>query len=285
MQSELARFFQTHDAVMQVTLRALKGSSPREAGASLYVSKDALHGTIGGGQLEYLAIDEARRLLRQGAAEAEMTVPLGPEIGQCCGGVVTLGFARLDAEARRRLLVEEAMVLAEQPCVLVFGSGHVGRALASALALLPVRAMVIDSRAEELALLTADVETHYLPLPEAAIRSAPAGSAFVILTHDHALDFLLAREALFREDAAYVGMIGSKSKLGTFRHWFLSEQSEGADAAKARLSRLICPIGGGGSRDKRPQVIAAMVAAEVMTALDRATLRSDMPAEPIATLT
>jgi xanthine dehydrogenase accessory factor len=95
------------------------------------------------------------------------------------------------------------------------------------------------------------------------VREAPAWAAFVILTHDHALDFLIAAEALKRNDAAYVGMIGSRTKKATFRNWFLKS----AGGSEAQFARLISPIGGDAVKDKRPQVIAALAAAEIMTAL------------------
>jgi xanthine dehydrogenase accessory factor len=95
------------------------------------------------------------------------------------------------------------------------------------------------------------------------VRDAPAGSAFVVLTHDHALDFLIVAEALKREDAAYVGMIGSKTKKATFRNWHLKT----AGGSEAGFARLVSPIGGSEVKDKRPAVIAALVAAEIMTAL------------------
>ena len=105
---------------------------------------------------------------------------------------------------------------------------------------------------------------------------APAGSAFVVLTHDHALDFLIVAEALKRADAAYVGMIGSKTKRATFKSWFL-KQAEGSLAA---VSALTCPIGGDTVKDKRPAVIAALTAAELAVRLLRTPLTvSAAPAE------
>ena len=97
---------------------------------------------------------------------------------------------------------------------------------------------------------------------EVIVAQAPSGSAFLVLTHDHALDFLILKEALARRDAAYVGMIGSKSKRATFKSWFIRE---GGDERHA--SRLVCPMGGAAVKDKRPEVIAALTAAEVLTAL------------------
>ena len=109
---------------------------------------------------------------------------------------------------------------AQRPHVYIFGGGHVGHALAAAFALLPVRAVVVETRADALDGMPAGVETRLTPVPEEMVREAPAGSAFVVLTHDHALDFLIVAEALKRDDAAYVGMIGSKTKKATFRSWY-----------------------------------------------------------------
>ena len=234
--------------MIRVRLTRVRGSSPREAGAQMFVGPDAITGTIGGGQLEYLAIDRARQMLARGEAQATMDVPLGPEIGQCCGG-------------RVELVLDRALPLVEQPGppVLIFGAGHVGRALAVALRPLPFAPLLIDQRMAELAQAAPGVPTRLTPLPEAEIRRAPPGAAYVILTHDHALDFLLATEALGRGDAAYVGMIGSRTKRATFSR-FARQQGISPDP-------LVCPIGAGGTRDKRPAVIAALTAAELLNTM------------------
>lgn len=234
------------DHAIRVRVAAVRGSAPREVGAEMIVTGGAISGSIGGGALEYMAIDRARRMLAEGGAEAAMEVALGPEIGQCCGGRVALTLDR-----------RPATVPPPAPEVLIFGAGHVGRALAVALAPLPVRARLIDSRADELAQARGPVTL--TPLPEAEIRAARPGSAVVILTHDHALDFLLAVEALARGDAAYIGMIGSRTKRAAFQ----------AHAARARIdaARLTCPLAAHAPRDKRPEVIATFTAAEIMAAL------------------
>jgi xanthine dehydrogenase accessory factor len=115
---------------------------------------------------------------------------------------------------------------------------------------------LFDTRAAELALADPDIPTTLSALPEVEIRAAPAGSAYVILTHDHALDFLLAAEALQRKDAAYVGMIGSRTKRATFAHYAARERVD--------IGALVCPIAAGFPRDKRPEVIAAFAAAEIL---------------------
>jgi xanthine dehydrogenase accessory factor len=257
-----------------VEVAEVRGSSPREVGAWMLVTADAFAGTVGGGQLEFIALDRARQMLRHGLPEERMDVPLGPEIGQCCGGHVTLALAPLTPARAARLLARLDAEHAARPQVLVFGAGHVGRALAAALNLLPVRAILIDQRPEELALAPAGTETRLSPLPEAEVRAAPPGSAFVVLTHDHALDFLVTDAALARGDAAYVGLIGSASKRARFRAW---RAREGGDR-RTVLRGLTCPIGGP-SHDKRPAVIAALTAAEIVAALARTPVTTPKPAD------
>jgi xanthine dehydrogenase accessory factor len=231
----------------------------------MLVSAKAMLGTVGGGQLEYMAIDEARRMIARAKARAKMDVPLGPEIGQCCGGRVDLTLTLLDgkgiATLRARLLAEAKNL----PLVYLLGGGHVGRALALALAPLPLRTIVVETRAAELDNLPAGIESRLTALPESIVRAAPAGSGFVIFTHDHALDFLIAAEALRRSDTTYVGMIGSATKRARFHRYF---KAEGGDPAL--LARLVCPIGGDSVHDKRPEVIAALTAAELLRHIDRA---------------
>lgn len=210
---------------------------------------------------------------------ATLDVPLGPEIGQCCGGRVEVLIRRVDAalaaELIRKAEAEEALL----PHVYVFGGGHVGQALAASLALLPVHAVVVETRADALEGMPETVETRLTPMPESAIREAPAGSAFAVLTHDHALDFLIVAEALRRDDAAYVGMIGSKTKKATFKNWFLKS----AEGSQAQFNRLVSPIGGNAVKDKRPPVIAALAAAEIMTALvSRSAQASAAPEKAMA---
>ena len=134
------------------------------------------------------------------------------------------------------------------------------RALAVALSPLPLRAVLIDQREAELKEAPPGAETRLSALPEAEVDAARPGAAFVILTHDHALDFLIAEAALARGDAAYVGMIGSATKRATFEN---ALRREGRDAPHS----LICPIGVAGLGDKRPAVIAAHAAAEIAAAL------------------
>jgi len=245
-----------------VEVTGAAGSTPRDTDAWMLVAADSLFGTVGGGQLEYMAIDHARRALRQGVPAEAMNIPLGPEIGQCCGGRVRLSFTAMNADLATLLITRNDREMAERPHVYVFGAGHVGDALTMALSLAPVRTVLVDTREEELSASKVEgIETCLAAMPEAVVRDAPAGSSFVILTHDHALDFLIAAEALRRDDAAYVGMIGSKTKRATFKNWLSREIGR-----PELFNRLICPIGGTAVKDKRPAVIAALAAAEIVVA-------------------
>ncbi len=234
--------------MIRVRVTETFGSTPREVGAEMMVSSVDTTGTIGGGRLEHDAIARARAMITSGEASAIMHITLGPDSGQCCGGRVELAFDR-----------EASSCPPVAPQVLIFGAGHVGRALAGLLARLPFDVLLIDSRADELDRAEDGVQTRLTALPEAEIRAARPGAAFVVMTHDHGLDFLLTSEALQRGDAAYVGLIGSATK----RARFLRE----ARAAGVDTARLTCPIGSGFSADKRPAIIAVFAAAEIAGAL------------------
>ncbi|SFD82890.1 xanthine dehydrogenase accessory protein XdhC [Roseivivax sediminis] len=257
----LGAFLDRHGAVIRVALSRVRGSSPREAGAEMFVAAEGMHGTIGGGRLEYMAVARAREMLTEGTLREVMDLPLGPEIGQCCGGRVEVTLARMGRTDRRAALERAGAAEAALPEVLIFGAGHVGRALADLMQHMPVRAVLIDPRGEELGRCAARVETRLAAIPEADVATAAPGAAFIVATHDHGLDFLVTDAALARGDAAYVGLIGSKTKRAKLDR-FVRDHGAAADT-----TRLTCPIAAGPSRDKRPEIIAACVTAEVMTAL------------------
>jgi len=259
-----------------VTVAEARGSTPREAGAAMLVSRDAAAGTVGGGRLELEAIGAARALLDRGGPAAALDLPLGPAIGQCCGGHVVLRLALADGDTVNALAAAERAAAASFPAVLLFGAGHVGRALARALAPLPLRLAWIDGRAHEFpAALPDGVERVVTDSPLDRLAGAPAGAGCLILTHSHQLDFELAEAALRRGDLSYAGLIGSATKRARFERWY---RARGGDPA--RLAFLACPIGAGigaTTADKRPEVIAALAAAELMVALTRRRAAGDGP--------
>ena len=260
----LREFLDGTGSAALVEIEEAHGSTPREPGAWMVVSAQAILATIGGGQLEFLAIAKAREMLAAGTWQERLDLPLGPKIGQCCGGRVAISVRRIDRGLRAELETRAVGQDRLRPHVLIFGGGHVGHALAAALDLLPVQAELIDTRADMLEGLPPGTRTRLTAMPEACVRAAPDGTAYVVVTHDHALDFLIVAEALQRPDAAYVGMIGSRTKKATFKSWFMGN---GGD--EQALARLVSPIGGQYVRDKRPQVIAALTAAEIIASFER----------------
>ncbi|CAB5719640.1 xanthine dehydrogenase accessory protein XdhC [Delftia tsuruhatensis] len=248
-----------------------RGSVPRERGAWMAVFADRVAGTIGGGHLEFDAIDKARGLLgdwaRQGeadgpdATEHQHRYPLGPSLGQCCGGVVVLRFV-LVPRGRMELLRERLQP--PRDCVALFGAGHVGHALVRLLCNLPYRVMWVDSRdavfpEEEHAL----VQCEYSDPVQSAVADLPAGSQVLIMSFSHAEDLEVVAQCLRRQrergDLPYVGLIGSATKWATFRRR-LRERG----FSEPELDHVTCPIGVPGIRGKEPEVIAVAVAAQLL---------------------
>ncbi|WP_376988379.1 xanthine dehydrogenase accessory protein XdhC [Bosea sp. R86505] len=262
----LSAFLSEHlrDGVILATITRAAGSTPREAGAAMAVSATGAAGTIGGGQLEFHSIDTAREMLASGERERRLDIPLGPQMGQCCGGRVEVSLWRATSADLAMQVARERAEAEARPAVLVFGAGHTGRALVQALALLPFQLTLIDDRDGVMDGLPAAVTCIRMADPVAAVATAPTGAAHVVLTHSHALDYRLAEAALQRGDASYVGMIGSATKRARFEAGFLR-----TGGRREALSRLTCPIGGSDVDDKRPEVIAALTAAELVRSLLR----------------
>ncbi|HVP65689.1 MAG TPA: xanthine dehydrogenase accessory protein XdhC [Anaeromyxobacteraceae bacterium] len=235
-------------AILVTVLRA-DGSTPREAGAKMVVGEDATYGSIGGGHLELEAIRVAREMVREGAQRPRTPVSrdfsLGPSLGQCCGGAVTLLFEAV-LPARWR--------------VSLFGAGHVGRALVKLLADLPCLVDWYDSREGEFpGGLASSVRPVVTDDPAGEVPDLPAGSDVVVMTHSHELDLAIVAAALRRRDLPFVGLIGSRTKRARFEAR-LSERGFGTED----LGRLVCPVGVPGAGGKLPAEIAISVAAQLL---------------------
>jgi xanthine dehydrogenase accessory factor len=254
-----------HQRGVLVRVTSTQGSAPREAGTWMAVWADGLTATIGGGQLEFQATDEARAWLAGGPAiEGVQRYPLGPSLGQCCGGVVFLSYQLIGAADAASLQTE---LLAQLAPVALFGGGHVGAALARLLATLPFAVRWIDSRDGVFpAELPAQIETeHSDPVQQAVAQLAP-GSRVLIMSFSHAedLDIVIAclKRLRERDDLPYIGLIGSKTKWATFRH-----RLEARGFTAAEMDRVTCPIGVPGITGKEPEVIAVAVAAQLLQSL------------------
>lgn len=235
-----------------VTVTAIRGSAPREPGARMIVTDGRLHwGTIGGGNLEHLAIDHARSLLARGGQRSEsVDYPLSEKAGQCCGGEVTLFFETFPWSRRR---------------VTVFGAGHVGQALGGLAGYLRAEMLLIDSRDEaELEPRLPEqreFEVLFIDSPEEEVDTLPADSLVLVMTHSHALDLEILARALQRGTFAYLGLIGSERKWARFR-----QRLEQRGFTAEQLDRVVCPIGLG-RPSKEPAAIAVSVAAQLLGVL------------------
>lgn len=244
-----------------VEVTQAQGSVPRDAGTRMLVGPDEVVGTIGGGHLELQAISQSREMLDTAhAAPLTRHVPLGPALGQCCGGAVTLRFERLQPSH-----------LAHWPeppprfHLQLYGAGHVGRAVAGLLATLDVRVDWIDERESEFpARLGGGAWPHHVrrvavDAVEGEVVHAPAGACYLVMTHRHDLDERICEAVLRRGDFAYLGLIGSKTKRQRFVNRFVQR---GLPAAA--IERMTCPIGVPGIEGKEPAVIAVAVAAQLL---------------------
>ena len=262
--TELINFLAQDNAVL-VKVVQTQGSVPRDSGSWMAVFRHTLVGTIGGGHLEFQAVALAQDALAGRAALPSLqTVPLGPALGQCCGGVVQLEYRLVslaDSEALRNELRP-----ALQP-VALFGGGHVGRALVNVLSDLPFALRWIDSRDEVFpsALPEQVVAEHSDPV-HAVVADLVSGSKVLIMSFSHAEDLDILAACLSRmrlsADLPYVGLIGSDSKWARFRHR-LEERGFGAED----FARVTTPIGIPGVESKLPEVIAVSVAAQLLQAL------------------
>ena len=251
------RWLAQNRAAMVVEVGATRGSVPRETGTRMLVGAGQVAGTIGGGHLELKAIALARERLAQGQREPlEWPVSLGPSLGQCCGGALTLRLAPLDAAELARWPAAELRFHLQ-----LYGAGHVGRALVQALAGIPCRVQWIDEREEEFpeGPLPAHVEKLCVEPVEAEVAQAPPGAYYLVLTHSHDLDLRLTETILRRGDFAWFGLIGSATKRARFMNR-LRERGVDPEA----LARLTCPIGLPGIEGKEPGVIAASVVAQLL---------------------
>ncbi len=254
-----------------------RGSAPRGAGTRMLVSAVHAVGTIGGGHLEWKALATARAMLAaRDPAPRREHYALGPALGQCCGGAVDLDYVPLDDSAIARWPAGAPLMHLQ-----MHGAGHVGHAIATLLTTLDVRLDWFDERDDAFPPATTlgtpwpdNVRRHVVQGAEGEVAAAPPGAFFLVLTHDHALDLRIAEAALRRDDAAFVGVIGSKSKRARFRHRLAQR---GLD--EARVDRMQCPVGLPGIDGKAPEVIALAVVAQLvqLAAARAATLSPDGP--------
>lgn len=280
-----------------VTVGHTLGSTPRDTGARMWVSREGFVDTVGGGHLEWKAIAHARAMLDAGKPRRDVVrYPLGPSLGQCCGGVVWLVFELLDRDdahwcvriaellargisVRRTGTVVEPLAgnaegsildietgvmqdvwMAAQSHVVVCGAGHIGQAIVRLLADLPVRVTWLDPRDGCWPDRLPDNVTA-LHGDADDVPDLPENAYWLILTHNHALDLQII-DAVFRKRSfAFIGLIGSHTKKARF----VSRLRQRHDPVL--VERLQCPVGLVNTSSKLPAVIAVSVVAQLLGAM------------------
>lgn len=250
-----------HSNAVLVLVQGTRGSVPRGAGTWMAVFPNALVATIGGGRLELDAIAHARTMAHVPGGMEIRRFSLGPSLGQCCGGEVELRFECVSATDA--LTLEPRLEDKKFP-VALFGGGHVGTALAKVLSALPIDLTWIDSRDE---IFPNEVPPgirceHSNPV-HAAVADLVPQSRILIMSFSHAEDLDIVAACLLRQrakaDLPFIGLIGSKTKWATFQH-----RLEAKGFTPEELAHVSCPIGIDGINDKRPEVIAVSVAAQLL---------------------
>ncbi len=229
-----------------ITVLQTQGSTPRDSDAKMLVHPDSCIDSIGGGQLEFSAIETARQLLLQNQRCTQTRhFNLGKDLEQCCGGQVELLFECFPALDFN---------------IVLFGAGHVGSAIIHLLQALPCRVRWLDSREQCVPDYTAsNVDVALFSNAEQAVEACAAQSYYLVMTHSHVLDQQLVEAIISRGDAQYCGLIGSESKAASFRG-----RLKRKGFSEQELSDITSPVGLPGLKGKQPMEIAVSVVAQLL---------------------
>ncbi len=243
----LNEYKKKYKPVALVTVTKVLGSAPCIVGSRMVVAEqNKIHGTIGGGKMEFEVIDKALKALKKNRI-TETTFTLGPKFEQCCGGKV-------------EILIEPMNGLPE---LFLFGAGHIGVEICKILSDTPFKIKLIDSRKDWFKAIELDSEIQTCAVNVEDFKTFRDAVQWgencyvLILTHDHTIDFEITAMAI-GEKTKYVGLIGSKTKCIRFHNMLIKEMSipEG-------MKNVVCPIGLKTGGDT-PKEIAVGVAAQLL---------------------
>ena len=239
----------TNTSAALVTVIQTRGSVPRESGSKMIVEADGkIHGTIGGGAVENMVINEALEVIKNKKAQIvkhDLFDDQGKDTGMVCGGNMEFFIEPLTAPDK----------------IIIFGAGHIAYYLAKLAEMMDFSVVVIDDRQEfanterfpqALELIHEDAESAAQNL-----KFTPA-DFLVIITRDHHSDYSILRQVL-HNPPRYLGMIGSKTKRRDIYNRLKQNDGFGDDT----LQRIHSPIGLDIGAET-PQEIALSIMAEIV---------------------
>ena len=229
-----------------VTVLGARGSTPRETETKMVFTGKESFGSIGGGHLEFKAGEIAQEmLLRTADSQRIEHFKLGPSLGQCCGGSCSILF-----EVFRPLRMNLAL----------FGAGHVGQTLVGILQALPINVFWIDSRMTTIKPTAGpNIKIIESDEPKDEIAHMPADTSYLIMTHNHQLDYDILCSVINRGDGDYIGVIGSDTKWRKFQAR-LAHQGYTPES----YAEVFCPVGLQEVTGKRPMEVAVSIAAQLI---------------------
>ncbi len=242
----LALCQRSDQAHVLVTVISTAGSVPRNSGTKMLVTATELFDTIGGGNLELHAIEQARQMLAEGeTGQRVVKYPLAAMLGQCCGGHAILLF--------------ESFALCRHS-VWLFGAGHVGQALSKILVDLPVTLHWVDTRPDQFPdHKDPSIQYHCPDRIDETHLQLPTNATLLIMTHSHDLDYQLCELALKQQHQGFIGLIGSKTKAARFRH-----RLQHAGFNTEAIAKIESPTGLLAIPGKRPMEVAVSIAGRVI---------------------
>ena len=243
---------QNGEAYVIATVLGGAGSIPRDQGSKMVITANSQFDTLGGGHLEFKVTEQARELIAKNEVGNQVQhFPLGASLGQCCGGSVTVLFESF---------VRQGMHLT------VFGAGHVAKALIKILGDLPGQVNWVDNREDmfpQAQDIPVNVKMHLMEYPVDMVKTLPANSQILVLTHNHQLDYEIVEAAIKRNDLSFIGCIGSDTKAKRFQ---MRLQHKGFD--KSQIDTMVCPVGELDIPGKLPMQVAVSMAAQLIKFLD-----------------
>ena len=246
--------------IIKAKLISTEGSVPRDTGTFMLITSKYLFGSIGGGQLEYSVIQKAKKFLNEKEIinNEIINIPLGPAIGQCCGGYAQVKITKYDNGLQS--LKNEKLKINKLDNLYIFGAGHVGQELSSKSVDLDFNVHLIDSRNEYLKIQN---EKEIIPIfttfPWMLVKNLPKKSYYIVLTHSHDYDFKIINEILNLNTFQFIGLIGSKTKRKRFSNRLVKLGHN-----QYLINKIECPIGFKNIISKKPGEIAISIIARLL---------------------